>query len=137
MLYVVKLTIPANTPREKAIEQKVKIKERYVERILIYFPPGHHCLTRVAIFYGLHQLVPDKDGEWAMGDNITLDVKCIFPAPEIPFSLTIKGYNLDTKYDHTVYVYIFTTNEIADLILLRLEEAIRELVERLRYFFGV
>ena len=137
MLYVVKLTIPANTPLDKPVEKKIKIKERYIERIMVYFPPGHNCLTRVAFFYGLQQILPDRENEWIMGNNVIVDSKIIFPAPEVPFELTIKAANLDTKYNHTIYVYIFTTDEIADLILLRLERVVEELVERLRYFFGV
>jgi len=129
MLYCVTLEIPANTPKENAVEKQVVIKERYLESIYVFFPPGHVCLTRVAVFYGEDQIFPDKDHEWVFGNNTYVGGYVFKEIPRDKPIIRVKGYNLDTEYDHTVYVFI-NTNDINMLdvynALIRLSKVIEK-----------
>ncbi|MCD6590267.1 hypothetical protein J7K74_03750 [Candidatus Woesearchaeota archaeon] len=110
MLYTAYIKVPANTPKENPVVKKIKINERYLTRITVFFPPGVACLARVAFFYGERQILPPPDNEWITGHAYPISSSIEFRGPEIPWDLTIKAYNLDTRYDHTLYIYLETSN---------------------------
>lgn len=132
MLYCVKLEIPKNTKREDAVEEEIEIKENYIESIYIFFPPGHVCLTRVAVFYGEDQIFPDKDNEWVFGNNILVGGYVYKRIPRDKPIIRVRGYNLDTKYDHTVYVYINTS----DINMIEVYDAMIRLAKVIETTYG-
>lgn len=140
MLYVVSISIPPNTPKDKPIEKEIKIFEKWVEDITIYFPPGHVCLTGVALFYGTDQIFPNEEQEWVKGNDIPIKGYLHFRAPEKPLRLKVKAYNEDDTYTHTVYVYINTSDISLDEVnksIVEMTNILRELLEEWRKVFSI
>ena len=106
MLYCVKVTAPANTEKDKAVVKEVVIQEQVITQISVYFPPGHVCLTGVAVFYGEEQIFPHYEYDWLRGNGETVTGYVYYILPETPAKVKVKMFNEDTKYDHTVYVRI-------------------------------
>jgi len=102
-LYVVKLQIPANTPVNSPVTATVEIEEDILVRLTALFPPG--CLGQVgtSLFYGLKQIWPLPEGSWLVGDGEPVTSEERIELPEVPCELTVKGYNVDPDYDHTVF----------------------------------
>jgi len=106
MLYVIKLDIPANTPKTNPASTAIRIHEPILFHIAARFPAGCLNLAYVSIFYGELQIWPWREYEWVSGDDeVVWDVPFL-EFKDYPYELTINGYNEDPDYDHTVYVRI-------------------------------
>jgi len=114
-VYEVSLTIPANTPEDAPVEKKLEIEGAVLDRIHTLIPAGHCALARLAIFYGIKQLFPYETGTWLRGDDESFSLRLNWPLPELTTTITLKGWNEDTIYDHTFYLRL----EVAE----RIEEA--------------
>lgn len=106
MLYCKKLTIPANTPKENSISTTFSIKEDVITRVEVYFPPGHACLTGVAFFYGNLQIFPYHEYDWIRGHDQVVSGYLYYELPKVPADITVKAFNEDVSYSHTVYIRI-------------------------------
>lgn len=136
MLYVVKITTPANTSKDKPKETIVTVYEQYIVKVDVYFPPGPSLLTGVSIWYGDTQIFPFKEGEWVIGDNALISSPLELRLPEKPCKLRILTYNIDDTYEHTVVVYIHTSDYLLKDILDALRTAVEQSGLTQRSIFG-
>ena len=104
MLYQVTVEVPANTPKDQAVEKEVTVKEEVLTQVIIKFPPGPCGLLKVAIFYGNLQIWPSTEGEWASGDDETLESSIWFNLGPGEKKVKIKAYNEDELYEHSAIV---------------------------------
>jgi len=83
MLYTKTVTCPVgNDTPENAVEEQLKLEE---DAILLY--------------------------DWVNGDDeVVWDIP-LWKFPEKPCPVTVKAYNLDTKYQHSAIVRIVTVNK--------------------------
>jgi len=102
MLYVVKLTVPANTPKTKPTRAEIKVHEDMLTRVEAYFPPGCMGLVGSALYYGRMMVWPSREGEWVIGDAETVKDDFMYHLPEKPCKLIVKAYNEDTTFSHSV-----------------------------------
>jgi len=109
--YFVKLTIPADTKKEEPKEETVEVEGYRLEEIAYLIPPGWCALAHFAVFYGIRQIYPAEHGTWVTGDGLYRRVPILWRLPESPCMLTLKGWNEDTSYDHTVYMWLLTKPE--------------------------
>jgi len=107
-VYILDLTIPANTAEEKAKLIEAEVEEEIVLAIDVYFPPGCLSLAHVQAFYGLEQLMPRPTGSTYHGDGKLVKGPLNWRCPELPCKLTFKGWNEDTAYEHTPIIFIRT-----------------------------
>ena len=84
------------------IREQVKLKSGIIQPLLVIFPPGPSGLVGVRCKQGAYQLVPQRDTEWLIGDDITYPHETPVNLLSPPFTLTLEGYNSDTVYDHTI-----------------------------------
>jgi len=108
VVYVVKITIPKNTPKTSPKEVTVELEKAVITRLFIQIPPGHHALTGLRIMYGNLQLWPKEFDTWFTGDDIVLNFDEYFELPDDPTKLRIEGYNEDDTYDHSFIIHIAT-----------------------------
>jgi len=106
--YFVKLKIPANTPVDKPVTAEVTLKGEVLAELAYLIPPGWSALAHFAVFYGIKQIYPAELGTWVTGDDLYRLVALRWHLPESPAKLTIKGYNQDDTYPHTVYLWLHT-----------------------------
>jgi len=109
--YFTKLKIPANTPVDKPVTADVKVEGEVLAELAYLIPPGWWALAHFAVFYGIKQNYPAEAGTWATGDNLYRPVPLRWHLPEPKTTLTIKGYNQDETYPHTVYLWLLTKPE--------------------------
>jgi len=116
------ITVPANTPADNPMTEYVELPKGILHRIEYLFPWGHFCLLRVAVFYGLEQISPYHESEWLCGNGETVRDDLYFELPEKPTTLTVKLYNLDEVYDHTIYIrfHIKQEKQLTESLLTRL-----------------
>ena len=131
--YFVTLTIPANTPPSSPESTTVEIEGDILVGFFRLIPPGWAGLAHYRILHGIYQLHPANEGAWDTGDNIRDFVPLNWKMPEHKLTLTIEGYNEDTSYDHTVYLW-FRTEELE---YARPTTLLKEILNLLKEIFGV
>lgn len=106
MLYTVELTIPPNTELNTYVSNRVHMLPGTITEIDIRFPPGCSGLARVAIFEKEHILWPTPGDVWFYADTFPITFTEDYVIREDPFTLEVRGYNIDNLYEHTVLVMI-------------------------------
>jgi hypothetical protein len=106
--YFITLTVPANTPFERAVSLDVVVEGDVLSEVAYLLPVGWCGIPRFAIFYGIKQVYPETGGEWITGDGMYRSRRINWPLPEPKCKLTIKMYNPDDTYDHTLYLWLST-----------------------------
>ena len=101
-LYIVDVTVPANTPQSSPIEKTVKIEEEVVVHVEVMFPAGCRGMVYTAAYYGEEQLFPRPHGSYLHGNDETIKWEEYYQLPETPCTLTIKAWSPGTSYDHTI-----------------------------------
>ncbi len=101
-LYVVDLTIPANTSEQNPITVKLQVEEEVVVRVGCYFPPGCRGMVYTAVYYGEEQIFPRPYASYLHGDGEAITWDEYYVLPSSPCVLTIRGWSPGTRYDHTV-----------------------------------
>lgn len=98
--YSLVFTIPKNTLEEAPYEQKLQISDGILHQVSVVIPPGHAGLTGCALDIGLHQVAPTNQNEWFRGDDVHFSFPEYIEIPEGTRELNLRGFNLDTLYDH-------------------------------------
>ena len=147
-LYKLDFTIPPQTPKNNPVLQKLRINENFIEKIVVIIPPGHRGKAHMHIRYGLDLFAPmpsyvqKQDGTiekqkiedlWIEGDNAILEFPIFYSAPEVPFDITVEGYNESEHYSHTFYIYINAVNKEDVLFSI----VLRDFVKKLSEIFGL
>lgn len=102
MLYSFALTIPANTPATAPEELEVELVPGIIHRVEVQFPFGVLAFAHVQVLRGVHQAWPSNpDADLASeGAIIGWDEHYELPVGET--ILTLRGWNLDDTWDHTI-----------------------------------
>jgi hypothetical protein len=87
-------------PPSSALEEEVWVEGEELEEATIRFPPGPCMLLKVALFYGLKQVVPENEGAWIAGDDEAVTARPRWKLPESPCRLIVRAVNEDTVYEH-------------------------------------
>jgi len=131
-VYVAKITIPANTPSSNPVETTVTVEGDVITKIIVLIPAGVRALAGISIFYGIKQYFPREEDTWITGDNESIPFDVYISLPESPCQLKIKGYNDDTKYQHTFYLRLVTGWESEIFPWKMLYKAMSMLIKLLR-----
>lgn len=102
MLYVLALTVPANTAGTTPYEEELRLTDGVITRVEVEFPAGCAGLAHSYARMALHQVFPtNPDGNLASDDHVIVwnDYEDLDADPR---TLTIGGWNLDDTYDHTI-----------------------------------
>jgi hypothetical protein len=126
-VYAYSLTIPVGYTASNLLEQRCKLSAGILSRILITFPPGCLNLVHVVVLYQAHQIEPwNRDGD-LHSDDYTFDLACQHEIIEPDTEVTLRGWNDDTDYDHTVdFVFDVSTppDITAESLLQQLNDAL-------------
>lgn len=106
MLYQESLTIPPNTDSNVPVSQDMELLPGTITKIEILFPPGCNGLAHLEIYQKIHKLWPSSPDASFFGDTYPISWNEDYEVNEIPYSLTLLGWNLDNLYPHTVTVRI-------------------------------
>ncbi len=106
MIYMATITIPKETSETDPLRTVMEINKGLIWRIETEFPAGSVGLVHLQIFDGSYQLFPATPGESMRGDNITIGYDDLYLKKVAPFELSIKTWNDDETYPHTLQVRI-------------------------------
>lgn len=116
--YSLVFTVPKNTAEEAPYEQKLQISQGVLHQVSIVIPPGHAGLTGCALDIGLHQIAPTNQNEWFRGDDVHFSFPEYIEIPAGERELNLRGFNLDTLYDHGFVIGVgIMPKEVYDAIL--------------------
>jgi len=123
MDYSYAVTTPANTAKANCVETELKLTAGTIKSVQLIHPEGCHGLAYAAIFLGGHQLYPHNPDEAYHGNDVpsTFEDNFDLTAPAI---LTLKTWNLDATYQHTVYVRITVLRDKIDVATQALIDAL-------------
>ena len=80
--------------------------EGTIIRYSVLFPAGCAGLVHVQVWLGGFQLLPWSRGFWMRGDDHLVAGDTNYPVGAAPRLITVKGYNEDTAYSHTVTIML-------------------------------
>jgi hypothetical protein len=101
-LYVVDVTVPADTPADNPVEVELVVEEDVVTRVACHFPPGCRGFVHTAVFIGHIQVFPRPFPNTLHGDAETISWEEWLPLPETPCKLTIRAWSPGARYPHTI-----------------------------------
>jgi len=100
LLYTARLSIPKSTPKDKPAERTVEVEQPVVLAVQVRFPAGCLGLVGAAVYYGELQVWPSPEVDWVEGEDEAVWDVPMMVFREAPYTLTVKGYNLDPDYQH-------------------------------------
>jgi hypothetical protein len=103
MIYDYALTIPANTPIATPATLHAALNLGTLTRLEIQFPAGCAGLVGVGIWRYEVLTFPSNPGAWFIADNHVIAFDEDFLIDREPYALSLRGYNLDDTYPHTIY----------------------------------
>ena len=111
---------------ERAYE--VWVEGEALETVEIRFPPGPCGLLKVAVFYGVKQIVPLEEGTFVAGDDEAVRAEPHWPLPESPCRLIIYARNEDEVYPHEFHLRLQTKAKEERVYARLTEEGFLEVV---------
>ena len=123
MIHQTVLTIPANTLVTAYASEELVLTPGVIDKLSILFPPGSAGLAGVSVYENERQIWPNLANHWIIGDNTFFEFPTEYRIFYDPYILEFRGYNLDIKYPHSVYLYVSvnssepTSNEYLSNIL--------------------
>lgn len=106
MFYDFAVPLPANTAKTSPVEVEAKLTHGVVHRLEIEFPAGCAGLAHLAIDRGLHQVWPTNPPGSFASDNHVIAFDEAHEFTTEPYTLSLRGWNLDDTYPHTLVVRI-------------------------------
>jgi len=105
MIYGGKINTTANTSIAEALETRIQAVKGFIHHISLYFPPGPSGLVGVRASISSFQFFPRTHSEWFIADNVhfSFDESMFIDNPSA--EITVDTYNLDTEYDHDIYIW--------------------------------
>jgi len=116
MLYHFTLTIPANTTRLEPFTKTVKGLAGELLSGEIFFPAGSRGLAGIRIFKEESQLYPSNAEEWFVGQKSDVEWKereLVIKSEDV---IKLVGYNEDTTWSHSIYVYLNIVPEVREMV---------------------
>ena len=106
MIYVFTDTIPANTAKGSARTKTLKLTKGVIHRLSVHFPAGCNGLANVQLLKGVHHVFPTNTQGSFAGNNESIVFNEFHEIKSHPTVLTLRTWNTDTVYEHTVTVRI-------------------------------
>lgn len=135
-LYVVRLTVPPNTPETKPVVKKVVVSGLLLERIEYRFPAGVFESVGVRVLYGNKRLSPKGPEKWVRGENEKIEdpIEWILPAKRC--TITVEGFSEAEDFDHTVTVRLLVRPYVIRPEVQAQAFMMRGILDRLRALLG-
>ena len=107
MQYTKSVTFSSNGSRTNQTSSTLKCAKGIIHRIDLIFPPGCFGLVNVQLFQAGHPIAPSNEGQVYSADDEIIIIPEFTELPSELNVLTIKGWNEDDTFDHTIRVRIY------------------------------
>ncbi len=104
MIYSLSVTIPPNTQADNPIQETIECAQGLITRVHVRWRWGSANLCGVQLAHSGFKQWPLTIGEWFPSNPSPLEFPERYSIAVRPFALTLRAYNLDDTYEHTVWV---------------------------------
>lgn len=98
------LTIPKSTTQADPLVYVMSLPIGRINRLWVEFPKGCSGLAGIQVFRSLYQIFPLPEGVWLRSDNSVMNFAFTHAIAVEPYEVTLKGYNIDDTYPHTIWI---------------------------------
>jgi hypothetical protein len=102
--FFIYLTVPASTSQDSPQETNFELPIGWLDRIWCEFPRGCSGLVGFQVWRGPYQVFPLPDGTWLRSDNSVVNFALSRDFTREPYNVTVKVYNSDNTYSHTIWI---------------------------------
>ena len=102
MYYEFEITVPVTATKEAPIKLDCMLKYGILRKVFMSYPAGVHRVTKLFIYRWERQIFPANPDSLITSDDFTVIFEEYLPIIEIPYNLTIFGYNEGGSYEHTI-----------------------------------
>lgn len=102
MLYIHRLTIPANTAEADKERIDFKLPSGVLTKVEVAFPPGPKGVAHAQVYHNEQQLFPTNPDEDYAWDDTTVMWEGEYELPESWNGLSLRGWNTSTQYEHKI-----------------------------------
>lgn len=127
MIYTASILTPKNTAEADAKITEIKITNGVITQVMIIFPTGCAGLVNIQFFMGGHQFVPSTEGQVIKADGVLITSPEFLVITDAPRIITVKTWNDDDTFPHTLEVLITQLDPIALPQLALAEGIVRSL----------
>lgn len=127
MFYSLEIEIPPNTPALTPIIKRLGVHPGITQHAWFGFPLGCYGLAHIQVWHGGWQVWPLTQRESFHWNDIVIDFDDRYPIPAEPYEFTIKGWNLDDSYYHTLWFAVTIEHDVTILDTRDLYAVMREL----------
>lgn len=99
------VTTNQNTTKISAAKTTLKLCAGTITKVWLFHPEGCHGLAYASIWIGGHQLYPTNPDAGYHGNDVPMEFEDNYELVT-PAELTLKTWNLDDTYPHTLYLRI-------------------------------
>ena len=107
MQYVKEITFSSGGSKTNQTVATLKCAKGIIHKIEIVFPSGCFGLVHTQIFHASHPIAPTTPGQNYAGDDEIINIPEFHPLGRELNIITIKGWNEDDTYDHTIRFRIY------------------------------
>ena len=104
MLHSKHITLTHGATELTATNTKFIVNQGVIYRVWVVFPPGCAGLVKVRIYHEGHPFLPVDEGAFLRGDAYIYEFPVMHEITDAPELITIKAWNEDDIYDHTIDV---------------------------------
>lgn len=133
MFYGKKIEVKPGYTEDNPLEVELKLEEKWITNIAVSFEDGCGWEVGVRVYYGIKRYFPANPGEWIWGNNETYYINTIVKLPAKWESIKIHCISPNCKYEHRVFIYVWTSEEEPAPV----DITIKKLLEEFQKVFGV
>ena len=104
MLHAKHIDLTHGKTEADATYTQFQVNQGVIYRLWVHFPPGCASLVKVRIYHQGHPFLPVEEDAYIEGDSYTYEFPIMFEITEPPELITIKAWNTDDTYDHSIDV---------------------------------
>lgn len=106
MIFSYALTIPTNTQKSAPVTQTETLTFGILRNVSVFFPPGCANLVHLTVLYHEHQIIPINPEGSISWDNDTITWPEHIKIFTQPFQIKLVAWNLDTSFDHEIFIHL-------------------------------
>ena len=107
MLYVAEILFINGKYSDNQTRTNLKCAKGVIHKVEIDFPQGCANLVNVQLYLNEHPILPSTQGQKLKGNDETIIIPEFIELENSNNIITIRGWNEDDIYDHTVLVRIY------------------------------
>jgi len=104
MYYEYSITITTDSTKQNPIEEECLLGLGTLRLVTLHFPAGVHRVANISIWRWGRQILPNYENSYISSDDMTVRFDEYLPILEMPYLVTIKGWNNGGSYIHTIKV---------------------------------